>query len=152
MGLSLDSLHSRLKVLGPSALELYPITLDKGSQDLTVSRDFMATKYGGSMQSTCPSIGKQHLEDHGMNDFMYLHPNYQPHAPQVPGACGLFMGLSGLGRTWPILQRVFTRIESNVWQYMGTYHLTPSPSLTPSEWANQKQKVMKPNSLHFEYI
>lgn len=94
------------------------------------------------MQATCPNIGKHRLEQHGMNDFMYLHPDYQPVAPQVPGACGLFFRTgTSVGYTWPLLQRVFTRIQSNVWQYMGTYRLTSSPSLTPAEWAKQEPKV-----------
>jgi len=141
-----DTLRARFQVLGPSGLDLYPITLDKGSQDFMVSRDFMASKYGGSMQATCPTIGKKLKEKHGMDDFMYLHPAYQPVAPQVPGACGLFFGTgTSIGQQWPLLQRVFTRIDSNVWQYMGMYRLTSSPSLTKREWADQDPKVMKHN-------
>jgi hypothetical protein len=72
MMLSLDTVRLRFKVLGPSALTLYPITLDKGSQDIAVSRDFMAAEYSGSIRSTCPNIAKHHLEKHGMDDFMYF--------------------------------------------------------------------------------
>lgn len=83
MMLSLDTVRLRFKVLGPSALTLYPITLDKGSQDVAVSRDFMAAEYGGSIRSTCPNIAKHHLEKHGMDDFipiinLLLH-KYQAH-------------------------------------------------------------------------
>ena len=143
MVLHRDTLRARFQALGPSGLDLYPITLDKGSQDLMVSRDFMASKYGGSMQATFPTIGKKLKEKHGMDDFMYLHPTYQPVAPQVPGACGLFfMPLTSMGSEWPELQRVFTRIDSNVWQYMGMYRLISSPSLTTREWADQEPKVI----------
>ena len=107
-----------------------------------VSRDFMASKYGGSMQATFPDISQKHKDKHGLDDFMYLHPAYQPVAPQVPGACGLFfIPHTSVGREWPRLQRVFTRIESNVWQYMGMYRLTSSPSLTRREWLDQEPKV-----------
>lgn len=109
-----------------------------------VSRNFMARKYGGSMQATCPEISRRHKENHGMDDFMYLHPAYQPVAPQVPGACGLFFTTgTSIGKEWPAFQRVFTRIDSNVWQYMGMYRLTSSPSLTRREWLDQEPKVSK---------
>ena len=79
-----------------------------------------------------------------MDDFMYLHPAYQPVAPQVPGACGLFFTTgTSIGKEWPAFQRVFTRIDSNVWQYMGMYRLTSSPSLTRREWLDQEPKVSK---------
>ena len=137
-----DTLRARFQALGPSALDLYPITLDKSSQDVMVSRNFMASKYGGSMQATLPEISKNHKEKHGMEDFMYLHPGYQPVAPQVPGACGLFFTTgTSIGYEWPTLQRVFTRIDSNIWQYMGMYRLTSSPSLTRQEWLDQEPKV-----------
>lgn len=139
-----DTLRACFRALGPSALELYPITLDKGSQDMMVSRGFMSANYGGSMQTTCPEIGKRRLEQDGMDNFMYLHPDYQPVAPQVPGACGLFFTThTSIGFMWPSLERLFTRIQSNVWQYMGTYRLRSSPSLTPREWEEQELKVKK---------
>ena len=137
-----DTLRARFQALGPSALDLYPITLDKGSQDLMVSRYFMSSKYGGSSQATIPNISKRHKEEHGFDDFMYLHPFYQPVSPQVPGACGLVFGThTSIGSEWPTLQRVFTRIDSNVWQYMGMYRLSSSPSLTKREWLDQEPKV-----------
>ena len=142
MGLHRDTLRARFQALGPSALDLYPITLDKGSQDLMVSRAFMSSEYGGSIRSTIPLISKKLLEKHGMDDFMYFHPNYQPVAPQVPGACGLlFRTRTSMGKVWDKIQRVFTKIDSNLWQYMGMYRFTPSPSLTTREWAEQEPKV-----------
>jgi hypothetical protein len=111
-----------------------------------VTREFMASEYGGSMQATRPEVSMKHQERHGLNDFMYLHPAYQPVATQVPGACGLFFTTrTSMGREWDgaVLQRVFTRIESNVWQYMGQYRLTSSPSLTRREWLDQEPKVSK---------
>ncbi|KAF8164763.1 hypothetical protein B0H34DRAFT_210332 [Crassisporium funariophilum] len=132
-----DTVRERLQVVG---LDLFPITLDKGSVDVMVSRDFMSGTYGGSMQATCPSIGRERFAEHGMNDFVYLHLDYQPMAPQVPGAPGLFFSTSG-GNDWDGIQRVFTRITSNTWQYMGMYSIKHSPSLTEEEWAVQTQKV-----------
>lgn len=142
MMLGRDTLRERFQALGPSGLDLYPITLDKSLQDVMVSRVFMSAEYGGGSQAVCPTIGKKHIEKHGMNDFMFLHPEYQPVAPQVPGACGLFMSPgTSVGHEWPSVQRLFTRIESNVWQYMGMYRLMSSPSLTKREWADQDRKV-----------
>jgi hypothetical protein len=37
MVLDPDTLRARFQALGPSALHLYPITLDKGSQDVMVT-------------------------------------------------------------------------------------------------------------------
>ena len=102
----------------------------------------MAANYGGSMQATIPEISKKFKDKHGKDDFMYLHSAYQPVAPQVPGACGLFFNThTSIGSEWPTLQRVFTRIGPNMWQYMGMYRLTSSPSLTRREWLDQEPKV-----------
>ena len=94
------------------------------------------------MQASRPEISKKHKEKHGMDNFLYLHLAYQPVAPQVPGACGLLLRTrTSIGEEWPTLQRVFTRIDSGVWQYMGMYRLTSSPSLTKREWLDQEPKV-----------
>ena len=95
------------------------------------------------MQATCPKIGQKKLAQHGKDNFTYLHLDYHQSAPQVPGTPGLFFN-SCSGPDWPGLQRVFTRIGSNKWQYMGMYEIKSCAPLTKEEWKSQSEKV-RPN-------
>ncbi|KAF8905775.1 hypothetical protein CPB84DRAFT_1676233 [Gymnopilus junonius] len=137
MDLLADTIRDRLKPIG---LDLYDITLDRASQEVWVTREFMSATYGGSMQATCPSIGKKLLARHGLNDFCYLNLDYQPQAPQIPGAPGLFYSTES-GGDWKGDQRVLTRVRPNEWQYMGMYAIKTCKSLTKEEWASQPPKV-----------
>ena len=92
------------------------------------------------MQATCPTISKRKLAQHGKDNFTYLHLDYHQHAPQVAGTPGLFFN-SCDGSDWPGLQRVFTRIASNTWQFMGMYEIKSCASLTKEEWKCQEEKV-----------
>ncbi|KDR74295.1 hypothetical protein GALMADRAFT_575368 [Galerina marginata CBS 339.88] len=139
MDLLVDTVRDRLKPIG---LDLFDITLDKFSQEVRVGRDFMSSVYGGSMQATFPKIRKELVAKHGMNDFAYLNPDYQPEAPEVPGAPGLFFGTEA-GPDRDGTHRVLTRIGSNSWQYMGMYVIKSCPSLSKEEWADQLEKVRK---------
>ena len=47
------------------------------------------------MQATFPQIREEMLAEHSMDDFMYLHLDYQPYAPQTPGGCGLWFSMDG---------------------------------------------------------
>ena len=142
MRLHEDTTLDRLKPIG---LELYDITLPRAQMELTVSRDFMSSVYGGSMQATCPDIGKEKLATHPFRKFVYLHLDYQPHAPQVPGAPGLFLGTGiGVGEDWKGRQKVLTRLASNKYQYMGEYDIRGSTPFTLAEWNNQKYEVCLP--------
>ncbi|KAJ3513373.1 hypothetical protein NLJ89_g2990 [Agrocybe chaxingu] len=138
MQFSLDTVNDRLKLV--NAVVPYEVLLDKGIQEFTVSRDFMSSVYGGSMQATCPKISDTRFRAHGYNMFTYLHEEYHPHAPRFAGGPGLFLCTAG-GEDWGGLQRVFTRILSNRWQYMGQYEIKSAKSLTPEEWRQQDQKV-----------
>ena len=80
-------LYSRLKNI---QLDLFLIDLDKFTLDKTISRDFMSDRYGGSNIACFPTIGREKLEHHGRDNFMYMNMRYHPHAPQVPGAPGLY--------------------------------------------------------------
>ncbi|KAG5639141.1 hypothetical protein H0H81_006400 [Sphagnurus paluster] len=138
-GLSMDTVRDRLLTVG---LDLYPIPLDKAIQDVTVTRKFLSAQYGGNTQATFPDIRKELLEEHGLDDFMYPNLDFNPHAPEMPGAPGLFF--AAIGRPaddWPQINRVITRISSGIWQYQGQYKMTPVESLTKEEWAAQKYKV-----------
>lgn len=89
MELHRDTLRDRYRSLG---YDPYPITFDKNILDQSFPRLFISHLYGGDTQSTSPNIGKAKLAQHGLNDFMYANLLYQPHAPEVPGAPGLFFG------------------------------------------------------------
>jgi hypothetical protein len=117
--------------------------VDVSISGVTVTRDFLSSVYGGNTQQTFPSIAPEKLEIHGLNDFMYPNLYFNPCAPQRPGAPGLFFK-AARGRPagdWPAVQRVISRIDSNVWQYVGQYKMRPSISLTEEEWVFQKPSV-----------
>ena len=118
----------------------FEVPLDKETQEFTVSKDFMASTYGGSMQATCPTISKRRLAQHGKDNFTYLHLDYHQEAPEVAGSPRLFFNSSS-GPDWPGLQRVFTRITSNKWQFMGMYEIKSCASLTKEEWKCSKERV-----------
>ncbi|KAF9558416.1 hypothetical protein CPC08DRAFT_559716 [Agrocybe pediades] len=108
-----------------------------------VTRRFLSSTYGGNPQEAFPKPSQKFLNIHGMDDWMYINPNYQPEAPQLPGAPGLFFGSQPSDEGYKEVLRVFTRIKDGIWQYMGMYELkgcTP-PSLTRAEWQEQPQKV-----------
>ena len=112
-----------------------------------VSRVFLSSVYGGNQQQTFPTISKEKLDIHGLDDFMYPNLLFNPCAPQMPGAPGLFFRARGQpAGHWPKVQRVITRIDSNAWQYVGQYKLSPAPSLTKDEWAAEDPQVLLPSS------
>jgi len=102
----------------------------------------MSKTFGGSEQGIFPPIGKKFLDLHGMDDFMYLNPDFQPEGPQVPGAPGLYFNLEK-GGDFSQIMRVLTRLKVGVWQYMGMYRVNRSerPALTKAEWLSQSTKV-----------
>ncbi len=106
-----------------------------GMIDTVFPRAFTTNTYGGNTQDTCPKIAPAKLARHGLDDWMFLNLECNPHAPHFVGADGLFFGV-GTGRALPLpgIFRVVSRIEPNKWMYMGQYRLEPSPSLSPREW------------------
>ncbi|KAF8905790.1 hypothetical protein CPB84DRAFT_1960309 [Gymnopilus junonius] len=128
--------------LGSAALDAYPIALDLATLEATVSRAFMSSTYGGNMQMTFPNIGDEHLAKHGLNDFMYLNTLYQPNAPQVPGCSGLFFDTE-IDSRWPGKWRVFTRLSSGAWLFVGFYEVNPTRPLTKEDWASLDPQVQR---------
>lgn len=137
MELHRDTLRDRYRSLG---YDPYPITFDKNILDQSFPRLFISHLYGGDTQSTSPNIGKAKLAQHGLNDFMYANLLYQPHAPEVPGAPGLFFGGGSLD-PWPGVHRLSSRIASGQWQYQGQYVLLPDQPLSRAEWLALDVKV-----------
>jgi len=131
-----------MKRLEPIGLDIYVINLPLAEINQMVSRRFMSAIYGGSMQATFPQIGEAKLAEHGMNDFMYLHMDYQPYAPQTPGGCGLYFSTDEDSESWEGVMRVLTRdLNIAMWQYMGQYEVKVAASLEVAEWLQQDLKV-----------
>ncbi|KIJ62787.1 hypothetical protein HYDPIDRAFT_29938 [Hydnomerulius pinastri MD-312] len=138
-----DVVHRRLALIGHAT---YNVRLDPVIRDVTTTRLFTSSKWGGNTQETFPFIGKPFLDRHGLDDFMYLNLLYNPHAPRWPGAPGLFFGSSVRGADadeWPKIQRTIVRLKTNVWLYVGQYKCTPAPSLTSDEWRAQAPRVQQ---------
>ncbi|EAU82332.2 hypothetical protein CC1G_06642 [Coprinopsis cinerea okayama7 len=79
---------SRLQQNGVSP-ELFEIEFDQDMLHLAVPRLFISNTYGGSMQCTFPRISGDKLREHGLDDWFFLPLDYQPEAPEIPGAPGL---------------------------------------------------------------
>ncbi|SJL01152.1 uncharacterized protein ARMOST_04470 [Armillaria ostoyae] len=110
---SLDTIQDRLK-----GFKLFEVPLDHDVRDVAVTRLFMSNKYGGSPQDTFPRVAQSFLREHHMDDFMYLNLAMNPHAPQVPGAPGLFFDADEPVDEFSKTRRVFSRIRSTQWEYM----------------------------------
>ncbi|KAJ7576711.1 hypothetical protein C8J56DRAFT_799872 [Mycena floridula] len=125
-------------------LEVYPIELPHHLREITSSRQFLSSIYGGNTQRTFPNINDEMLKKHGFKtqDFMYPSLLYNPHAPVVPGHPGLFFGI-GVAEDgdYPDRMRVITRLRSSQWQYVGQYEMRASKSLSRKEWLKQDDAV-----------
>ncbi|KAF8954255.1 hypothetical protein BDZ97DRAFT_1977970, partial [Flammula alnicola] len=98
--------------MGYERFELLYITLDKITQEATVSRLFMAKVYGGNMQETIPKVAAKFVAVHGMNDFMYINKDFQPVAAIIPCAPGLFLGTEP-GPDYGRVMRVISKLSRN---------------------------------------
>jgi hypothetical protein len=134
------AVQRRLKPIGIDVPSHY-FTLDQATREAKVTRIFMSKTYGGDTQRTYPRIGADLFAKNGLKDFMYINNEYQPEAPQIPGAPGLFFCSIGHDTTW--IRRVLVRSKPGIWQYLGQYQMQRShiPFLTKEEWAAEPQKV-----------
>lgn len=140
------TLRARIRPIGFD-VQAQHITVDNVTREHMVTRQFMSETYGGSTQEVEPAIGELHRCDHSMRDFSYANTDYQPEAPEVPGAPGLWFSTepgSDFG-----MRRVFTKIkdrtakQDNRWLYVGQYDIraaNPS-SITVAEWRAQPAAV-----------
>ncbi|KNZ76868.1 hypothetical protein J132_07054 [Termitomyces sp. J132] len=137
--LTAGTVRDRLQQIG---LDPFPIALPKSITDATFQRDFLSRHYGGNMRATFPIIRRDMIAATGLDDFMYINLRYNPHAPEMPGAPGLWYTV-GQGRRiarahpWTKEQRVMSRLVTGIWQYQGQYALIPADSLTKEEWASE---------------
>jgi hypothetical protein len=137
---NLDTVFRRIDDLN---VKEYPLNLDEEILNATIIREFISNTYGGNPQQTLPSISKENLERHGYNNFMFLNLDYNPRAPQRAGFPGLFFQCSvlDLRPEWKEVQRVFVRIATGKWLYLGQYRLFKAAGLTVAEWRTQSPSV-----------
>lgn len=143
-GFSLDTVFRRIDDLN---IKEYPLNLDEGILNATVIREFISNTFGGNPQQTFPSISEENVKKHGYNNFMFLNLDYNPRAPQRAGFPGLFFQCSDtdLKAQWRApQQRVFVRIASGMWLYVGQYSLIRAAGLTVAEWKTQTYSVCFP--------
>jgi len=130
----------------------FPVILESEIKELAVSRYFLSSSFGGSAFEVFPNIGEDWIRKHGMNDFMYLNPDFQPIAPGIPGGGALWIDvepadLQGNPPDSKIdfsqMKRVFSRMKPNEWQFVGMYRVKPAdpPYLTAEEWKLQGANV-----------
>lgn len=131
-------LYRRIQKIG---LELYPVE-DSVNKYFLFSRYYFSNRYGGSFVATFPTLSAAKLKEHGIDDWAFPSLEYNPHAPQVPGAPGLFYTPNGHART-TFDHRVFVRLDGGKWLYVGMYTFAPSDSLTPDEFSSQPDKIKK---------
>lgn len=141
-----QTLRARIRPIGFDVQDQY-VTVDKFMREHMVTRQFMSETYGGSPQETQPIIGELYKIDHDYDDFFYMNTDFQPEAPEVPGAPGLWFSTEpgyDIG-----VRRVFTKIKDrtakndNKWLYVGQYIICAAnpPSLTVEEWRAQPSVV-----------
>ncbi|OCH92594.1 hypothetical protein OBBRIDRAFT_886095 [Obba rivulosa] len=124
--------------------ERLPIDLDDETLNFPVSHWYIHNLYGGSFVDTFPKPNKKMLDLHGLNDWMMLSTDFNPHAPLNSGdPSPFFSSEAENGKIWPQTQRVFVMLRSGVWLYMGFYKMYPADSLTRQEYMFQHEKVKK---------
>ncbi|KAF5329764.1 hypothetical protein D9619_009280 [Psilocybe cf. subviscida] len=135
-----ETIRTRLRHIGFDVSEQY-FEIDKLMREVMVTRAFMSNVYGGSSQETFPSPHATRIAEHGIDDFMFLNTNFQPQAPEVPGAPGLWFSPNNTGNHG--IRRVFTKINmakpNNKWLYVGQYDVrVANPSrFSVQEWRAQ---------------
>ncbi|KAH9483251.1 hypothetical protein JR316_0005355 [Psilocybe cubensis] len=140
MTLNLSSIYDRLKDIG---LDPYEVTLESEIRDVSVSRQFLSSVYGGGPQDVFPLIGAAKLAQHGIKNFMYVNVESHSHAPQFVGNPGLFFVTEQPPEIFDDLYYTFVRLSSAEWLYVGIYCLMPSPSLSKEEWKSMTEKVRR---------
>ena len=63
------SVYTRLSKIG---LDIFPITIEDGVKDFSVSRLFLSKHFGGSAVDAFPRIKAKRFKEHGFGKFMYI--------------------------------------------------------------------------------
>jgi hypothetical protein len=92
------------------------------------------------------------LAKHGYDNFMYISPLYNPHAPQVPGYPGLFYESCYFpdGERAKI-RRLFILLGNGWWLYLGQYRLARAEALAKEEWNLQTPAVSPVSSFYSKH-
>ncbi|KAI0640596.1 hypothetical protein C8Q79DRAFT_445861 [Trametes meyenii] len=117
----------------------YPIPLPKDVAEFPLRRDYITSLYGGSMQATYPQPSEELLEWHGIDDWMFLSMDFNPHAPTKPGCSGIAFDCTDT----PMTRRLFVRLAPAQWVYMGQYRVELGKDLTSEAFRQQKPNVRK---------
>ncbi|TFK65837.1 hypothetical protein BDN72DRAFT_177927 [Pluteus cervinus] len=143
MQLRPDTIYQRLSQVG---FDLYKVPLEKSLQDHAFPRKFIqcmnAYGLGGNIREEYPTVSSKVSNKTGITSLAFGDLVTHVHAPQVPGAPGLFF-TTGRDRAEdvPEPRHTFTKLDSG-WCYMGLYQFFGAPSLTKQEWATQAPKVL----------
>ena len=150
MALLPSTLRDRLKPIGLDIQDQY-FTLDQATREVVVTRKFISETYGGNMQMTNPIPARKFLDVHGMDDFMFLPTAFQPEAPLLPGAPGLWFNnnadeaLEGFDKPKRVFVQVVPVVGSrkSVYQFMGMYMVRPAVPeyMTVEEYAALSPQV-----------
>jgi hypothetical protein len=141
-----DTIRNRIRHIGFEIQDQY-FDIDRLMRDVMVTREFISHEYGGSCRATKPKIAQKFVDVHGMCDFYFVNPDYDPQPPEVPGAPGLKLSTKpgpDKGRL-----RVMTKIKNtnlkhdNQYLYVGQYDIMRAdpPVLSVQEWKVQSSKV-----------
>ncbi|KAA1477495.1 hypothetical protein DENSPDRAFT_844664 [Dentipellis sp. KUC8613] len=123
----------------------FPITLNPVLSHVPVSRGFMSAVYGGNGVETFPAIGKDQIEEHGLDSFVYMSLDFNPAAPHGPGHPGLWFNtepftFDGTSKgPW----RMFVRLRANAWLYVGQYIFFVMEDLSQEGWLLLPEEVQK---------
>ena len=142
---NLDTINRRLEALGPN--RNYEVNLPDEIKFRAVPRALFSSNWGGNPQNTFPTIRKEMLAKHGLDDWMFPNSEYNPHCPLVPGYPGIMFSPDGLYGPEPDPQnpeemRTIVRLRDEAkWGYMGQYIMIGAKSLTKEEWEIQATKA-----------
>ncbi|KAI5118550.1 hypothetical protein M0805_002930, partial [Coniferiporia weirii] len=134
-----DVIYARIRDIG---FDIFPIRTRKPILDYLFTREDLRIACGGSPQGTFPKITNgKYTSLHAYKRFMCPILEYNPHAPQIPGAPGLYFALHD-ANLWPNREElVISRYATNKWNVMGRYEIKPSKPLTGEEFRRMPQRV-----------
>lgn len=116
-----------------------PVTIKPTLRDVMIQRRTLSGKFGGNPNSTFTNAASDDRYPH----FMFPTHEHNPYLPQLPGTSGLFFecGVLQDGHDVKKIERMLTRIQNGLWQYIGQFELYPSDCLSLEEWQSQSKNV-----------
>ncbi|RPD70356.1 hypothetical protein L226DRAFT_547804 [Lentinus tigrinus ALCF2SS1-7] len=108
----------------------FPITLASTKRSVTVTREQLSRRFGGSTMDTFPRPHKNRIAVHGRANFMCISLDWNPHGPQKPGHGGLFFETT----VWP--GDAWTANLKHSRTQVLFYELIGHTPLTVEQWGN----------------